>query len=119
MDKKHILICEDEIGIRESLRLILKDDYEVSTCNNGKECLNLLEFGEKFELLLLSIRQGGLDILKSIKEKSPNLKVIIITDYKKVDTAVEAIKVGACDYIVKPFSSKEILRSIKRILGDL
>lgn len=119
MDKKHILICEDEIGIREALKLILKDNYEVSTCSNGKECLNLLESEQKFNLLLLKINRSSLDILKNIRERVPELRIIVITDYKNVATATETVKAGAVDYIVKPFSSKEMLRSIKRILGDL
>lgn len=116
MAKKHILICDDEIGIRESLNLILKDDYDITLCNNGKECFNLLETRKKFDLLLLSIKQSDLSILKSIIEKIHELKVIVITDYKKVDIATEAIKVGAVDYVIKPFSSKEILNRIEKNL---
>jgi len=76
MNRKNILICNEEVGISESLNLILKDDYDVSLCNNDKEYLRLLESGQKFDLLLLCIRQGGLEILKNIKAKSPELKVI-------------------------------------------
>ena len=117
MSHKRILICDDEVGIRESLNLILKDDYELSFCNNGSECLECLAAGQKIDLILLDIKMpelSGLDILKRIKEKSPNLKVIIITGYKSVETASEAIKSGAVDYIVKPFSSKDILKSVER-----
>ena len=114
---KKILICDDELGIRESLNLILKDSYALSFCNNGEECLNLLEAGQKFDLLLLDIKMpkmSGLDILKKIKEKSSELKVIIITGYKSAETAKEAIDAGAVDYLVKPFSSKEILKTVER-----
>ncbi|MBL7129866.1 MAG: response regulator [Candidatus Omnitrophica bacterium] len=117
MSKKRILICDDEVGIRESLNLILKDDYDLSFCNNGQECLECLTAGQEFDLVLLDIKMphtNGLDILKRIKEKDPGLKVIIITGYKSVETANEAIKLGAIDYIVKPFSSKEILKSVER-----
>ncbi|NQU19316.1 response regulator [bacterium] len=117
MSKKQILICDDELGIRESLNLILKDNYEISFCNNGQEFLRLLDTGKKFDLLLLDIkmpRMSGIDVLREIKEKEPKLKVIIITGYKSVETATEAIKAGAVDYIVKPFSSKDILKSVER-----
>ena len=117
MAKKRILICDDELGIRESLNLILKDDYDLSFCNNGQECLKCLGEGEKFDLLLLDIKMpkmSGLDILKRIKEKCSEIKVIIITGYKSVETASEAINSGAVDYIVKPFSSKDILKSVER-----
>lgn len=56
MNKKHILICDDEVGIRESLNLILKDDYKLSFCNNGQECLECLTAGGEFDLLLLDIK---------------------------------------------------------------
>ncbi|MFH1622387.1 MAG: response regulator [Candidatus Omnitrophota bacterium] len=120
MSKKRILICDDEIGIRESLNLILQDNYELSFCNNGQECLECLTAGEQFDLLLLDIKMpkiNGLDILKNIKQKDPNLKVIVITGYKSVETANESVKAGAIDYIVKPFSSKEILKSVERNLS--
>jgi len=117
MSKKRILICDDEIGIRESLNLILKDNYDISFCHNGQECLELLESGQNFDLLLLDIkmpRLSGLETLRNIKNKKPELKAIIITGYRSVETAAEAINAGACDYIVKPFSSKDILKSVER-----
>ncbi len=120
MSKKQILICDDEVGIRESLNLILQDDYELSFCNNGQECYETIASGKEFDLVLLDIkmpRMSGLDILKNIKEKKPQQKVIIITGYKSVETASDAIKAGAVDYIVKPFSSKEILKSVERNLA--
>jgi DNA-binding NtrC family response regulator len=120
MDKKKILICDDELGIRESLNLILQDDYELSFCNNGLECLECLAGRQKFDLILLDIKMpkmNGLDILKQIKEKDRDAKVIIITGYKSMETASEAVKTGAVDYIVKPFSSKDILKSVERNLA--
>jgi len=115
MDKKHILICDDEMGIRESLNLILKDDYNLSFCENGDKCLEWLESGNDIDLAMLDIkmpRQSGLDILKRIKEKRPGLKVIIVTGYRSIETAKEAIDSGAADYIIKPFSAKDILKSV-------
>lgn len=117
MDKKRIMICDDEEGIRESLKLILQDNYELSTCNNGSECLDCLTQGQRFDLILLDIKMphiSGLDILKKIKEKDSNSKVIIVTGYRSSETATEAIRAGAVDYIVKPFSSKDILRTVER-----
>lgn len=117
MDKKRILICDDEMGIRESLKLILEDFYDLSFCNNGQECLDCLQSGEKFDLLLLDIkmpRKSGLDILRKIKQKKPDLKAIVITGYRSADTAQEAFNAGAVDYIVKPFASKDVLSSVER-----
>lgn len=120
MVKKKILICDDELGIRESLNLILQEDYELAFCNNGAECLEYLTAGQKFDLILLDIKMpkvSGLDILKQIKEKNSDAKVIIITGYKSVETASETVKAGAVDYIVKPFSSKDIIKSVERNLA--
>jgi DNA-binding NtrC family response regulator len=119
MAKKHILICDDEMGVRESLNLILKDIYSLSFCNNGQECIELLGRGEKFDLLLLDIKMpkiSGLEILNKIKQKKPDLKIIMITGYRCAETAQEAINSGASDYIIKPFSSKDILKSVERII---
>jgi DNA-binding NtrC family response regulator len=117
MANKRILICDDEEGIRESLNLILKDYYELSFCVNGQECLERLTSGQKFDLLLLDIkmpRASGLDILKKIKENNPEQKTIIVTGYRSSETASEAIKIGAVDYIVKPFAAKDVLKSVER-----
>ena len=119
-EKKKILICDDEVGIRESLNLILHEAYDLSFCTNGKECFQALAQKQTFDLLLLDIKMpvaSGLDILRKIKQKNPRQRVIIITGYKSVETAQEAIKAGALDYIVKPFSSKEILSSVARNLA--
>jgi len=117
MDKKRILICDDEEGIRESLNLILKDEYDLNFCINGQACLDCLVGDKNYDLLLLDIKMpkvNGLEILKQIKTKQPNLKVIVVTGYKSVETATEAINAGAADYIVKPFESKELLASIRK-----
>ncbi|MFH1621844.1 MAG: hypothetical protein ABIA97_01825 [Candidatus Omnitrophota bacterium] len=99
-----ILICDDEAGIRESLKLILEDDYDITLSSDRQECLNLLE-GK--DLLILGIRKCDLDILKRVKEINPSLKTILILNYKDTDLS------GSEDYVVKPFSSKEILAKVK------
>jgi DNA-binding NtrC family response regulator len=119
MDKKRILICDDEVGVRESLNLILKDNHEISFCNNGQECLELLAKGEKFNLILLDIKMplvSGMDTLRKIKQKNPELKVIIVTGYRCVETAAEALNAGASDYIVKPFAAKDVLKSVGKTI---
>ena len=110
-----VLICDDEEGIRESLKLILGDDYDLISVDSGEQCLECLDNDTSIGLVLLDIKMpkvNGLDILKSIKEKSPNLNVIIVTGYKSVETASEAAALGASGYIVKPFKSDEILEAV-------
>lgn len=116
--KFKIMICDDELGIRESLKLILEKDYEIVEVTNGKECLqNLKE--NPVDLILMDIKMpktSGLEILKQIKSIDPKIKVVMVTGYKSVETATEAIKAGASDYVVKPFSSKDILETVQKLL---
>jgi len=114
-----ILICDDEEGIRESLKLILGDHYDLILADNGEQCLQCLDNDKTIGLVLLDIKMpkvNGLEILKLIKEKHPGLNVIIITGYKSVETASEAESLGASSYIVKPFKSDEILEAVGKLI---
>ncbi len=116
---KKILIVDDEEGIRESLKLILSDHYDLILTENGEQCLEVLGNATDVGLVLIDIKMpkvSGLDILKKIKEKCPHVNVIVVTGYKSVETAQEAIRLGAVGYIVKPFQSKEILETVQRHL---
>ena len=119
MKSQKILICDDEEGIRESLKLILADHYDLILTENGEQCLEVLEKSKDIGLVLIDIKMPkvhGLEILKKIKEKRPDLKVVIVTGYKSVETATEAVRLGASGYIVKPFKAKEILASVQKSL---
>ncbi|MFC1703556.1 response regulator [Candidatus Omnitrophota bacterium] len=116
---KKILICDDELGIRESLKLILEKDYKVLSAVNGTECLDCLSQTADIDLVLMDIKMpqvNGIEILRQIKSNNPKIKVIMVTGYKSVETATEAVKAGASDYIVKPFNSKDILDTLKKVL---
>lgn len=114
-DKKKILICDDEEGIRESLKLILKDKYDLILTCNGEECLKYLENNKDIGVVLMDIKMprfNGLEITKEIKRLYPHIKVLVETGYKSAEIAQQATSVGADDYIVKPFDSKEILKKV-------
>jgi two-component system, NtrC family, response regulator AtoC len=118
MNRK-ILICDDEEGVRESLKLILGDVYDLIITENVDQCLECLKGGQNIGLVLLDIkmpRVNGLETLKVIKDTYPSVKVIMVTGYKSVETATEASKLGASSYIIKPFRSEEILEKVKRNL---
>ena len=116
---KKILICDDEEGIRESLKLILGDHYDLILTDNGEQCLQCLDNNQNIGLVLLDIKMpkvNGLEILKAVKEKRPNLDVVIVTGYKSVEAASEASSLGASGYIIKPFKSDEILKTVSKSL---
>jgi len=116
-----ILICDDEEGIRESLKLILEDHFPLMLTDNGEQCLEILKNSSDIGIVLLDIKMpqvSGLDILQKIKENRPDMKVIIITGYKSVETATEAVRLGASGYIVKPFKSEEILSTVRKHIKE-
>ena len=115
MAKKKILICDDEEGVRESLNLILENDYDVAFATNGDEALNYMK-KIPVDLLILDIKMpkvNGLEVLRSIKHEKPDLNVIIATGYQSAEIAEETIKLGASDYITKPFDREIVLKTIK------
>ncbi|MBN2186138.1 MAG: response regulator [Dehalococcoidia bacterium] len=119
---KPVLIVEDETIMRESLRDWLKDEgYEVETAEAGEEALQRI--GEKeFGVAVLDLRlpgRDGLEVLREAVAQNPTLKGIIITAYPSVETAVEAMKTGAVDYMVKPFTPDALEKSIEATLGPI
>jgi DNA-binding NtrC family response regulator len=114
---KKVLICDDEEGIRESLKLILSDHYNLLIVDSGEQALHTLANTKDVGVMLLDIKMpkvNGLDILKEIKSKHPQVKIVMVTGYRSVETAAEAARLGASGYIVKPFKSEDILETIKR-----
>jgi len=117
--KKRILICDDEEGIRESLKLILENDYDLVFSCSGRECLEKLEHYKDIKLVLLDIKmpkQNGLEVTREVKRVRPDIKIIIVTGYASPEIAQEAIGSGVIDYIVKPFESKDIINKLKNIV---
>ena len=118
MKKQKILVCDDSEGVRESLKLILENDYELAFANDGTQALKLFK---KFspDLILLDIKMpnlNGIETLKEIKALNPATKVLFVTGYQYTDVAVNAVQLGAADYIVKPFEQKALKSAITRIL---
>ena len=110
--KPTILICDDEEGVRESFKLILETDYQLKFAKNGLEALEFLKSSAP-DAMLLDIKMpkmNGIETLKQIKKLKPKLPVIVVTGYQSVETAQEALRNGASDYIPKPFESKHILK---------
>ena len=105
--------------MRDFLSIMLKKEgYEVVTAENGGDALKTVQ-GEIFDLVISDVKMPGLDgidVLKAVKEVSPETVVIMITAFATTETAVEAMKLGAYDYIIKPFKVDELKLIIKKAL---
>lgn len=120
MAKPRILIADDEEGIRESLRLILVDDYELTFAKDGAETMTKLAT-ESFNVVLLDIKMpklDGMEILKHLRAKQTKIPVLMITAYQSVDLAKEAVRLGASDYLPKPFERVNVLKAIQDALNN-
>src|SRR5512138_2386917 len=117
MKKSNILVVDDEAVVREGVRRILEGaDYDVETCASGRTALDLLQEKE-FNMVITDLKMpgmSGLEVLKSIKVLQPDIPVMIITGYSTVDTAVEAMKNGAVDYIAKPFTPDQLREKVAK-----
>lgn len=118
METARILIVDDELGPRESLRMILKDHFSLAFATNGNEAVEQVK-ADRADLVIMDMKMpvmDGMQALKLMKEHNPYLPVIMVTGYGTIDTAVEAMKVGAFDYITKPFDSFSLLHKVRNAL---
>ena len=119
MVSKPILIVDDEPIVRESIRDWLKDaGYQVATAESGEEALKMMET-QDFSILVLDVRlpgKTGIQILKEVKALKPQIKSIVITAYPSAELAVEAMKLGAVDYLIKPIAPDELEKLIRETL---
>lgn len=120
MKKKAILIVDDEKNIRTTLSQALESlDVDIQAAINGEEALQLMTENE-FEAILLDIKMpgmNGIEVLEKIQKDYPYTKVIMISAHGTIDCAVEAMKLGAVDFVQKPFSLDEIRTLVKKVLS--
>jgi len=117
--KQTILVVDDDPGARQSLEVILEDDYRVLCVGNGPEALKILQ-EETVDLILLDVNMpdmDGLEVLRKIKEQDEELDVIMVSALDLARKAVDAIRLGAYDYITKPYEPEDILSSVHRVLS--
>ncbi|HSA79055.1 MAG TPA: sigma-54 dependent transcriptional regulator [Nitrospirota bacterium] len=114
-----ILVVDDEQSMRDFLSIMLKKEgYDVVTAENGGGALKAIQ-AEIFDLVITDVKMpdiDGIEVLKTVKEVSPETVVIMITAFATAETAVEAMKLGAYDYITKPFKVDEIKLVIQKAL---
>lgn len=118
--KFHILVVDDEESITFLLQTELEDlsDCEVDTALNGTEAINRIQT-QLYDVVLLDIkmpRVGGIEVLKFITEHSPTTQVIMLTNVIDVKTAVETVKLGAYDFVSKPYERDELIATVQRAL---
>jgi DNA-binding NtrC family response regulator len=119
MEKKNtILVVDDEHGVRQSFNMVLKDEYNLLLAGTGQEAIDIFTINS-VDMILLDIclpDSDGLELLEKFKEADPKTEIIMVTAVNEVQTAVKAIKLGAYEYIIKPFIVDDILTVIGRAL---
>lgn len=111
MNKENILIIDDELAPRESIRMVLKDKYAVSTAAGAHEGLDMMSRNH-VDLVVMDIKMpkmDGITALQQIKQKHPDIEVVLLTAYASLETARDAIRFGAFDYLIKPFDKDNVL----------
>jgi two-component system response regulator PilR (NtrC family) len=114
-----LLIVDDEQSMRDMLRIVLKrDGYDVQVAENGKRAIELLR-RESFDLLVSDIQMPdatGVDVLRVAKDVNRDIVVFMMTAFASTDTAVEAMRLGAVDYLTKPFNVDELRLKVRQQL---
>jgi len=116
--KGSILIVDDEVGPRESLRMIFKPIYEVYTAADGREALQSIQ-KDKIDLVALDLKMpslSGMDVLKQIKKDDPDIEVIVISAHNTPQNVQDAGRYGAGDFVIKPFNIPDLIKSVNKSL---
>jgi DNA-binding NtrC family response regulator len=118
---ERLLIVEDEDTLCKSLqRVFVKEGYEVDIADSAESAFALLD-GRTYDLIITDIILpgiSGIELLSKYRKQNPSQKVIIITAFASLATAVEAIKAGACDFIIKPLMHDEMKRAVRKALDS-
>ena len=120
-EKRRIFVVDDEDALRTVLSgELASEGYEVSSAPDGESAITLLH-KESFDLALLDIKMpgvSGFDVLKFIKEKHPKTKVVMLTGFADLKNAIESKKLGAEDFVSKPYDLVDLLTTIERVLSE-
>ncbi len=116
-----ILVIDDEDIVRRSCSRTLSPlGYEVRLTQSSLDGLRMID-EEKFDLVLTDIKMpdmDGIEVLKQVRDRFPEMKVIIMTGYQSVENALKSVQLGAFDYIEKPFSPDTLISSVSKALGN-
>ena len=118
-DRPKVLVVDDEMGPRESLRMILKPRYEIVTADSGEAALKTLSTFHP-DLIFMDIKMpqmDGIELLRRIKGADPSIEVVMITAYASLETVKNALTHGAFEYLIKPFSRQDLEETARRALA--
>jgi DNA-binding response OmpR family regulator len=119
LERDHILLVEDELNVANGLRMVLQDEgYDVRLAMNGLSALKTFK-KNGFNLVVADLRLpdfDGMDVLNAIHAERPGTKMLVITGYPSVSSAVKAIKIGVADYLCKPFTEEEFKTAVAAAL---
>ncbi len=119
LDAARILVVDDELGPRESLRMLLKPAYQIQTAESGRVALDQIP-AYRPDIVILDIKMpelDGLEVLRRIKRIDPAIEVVMITAYASLETVKMALTHGAFEYLIKPFSRQDLEDVVRRALG--
>jgi DNA-binding NtrC family response regulator len=116
-----ILVVDDELGICQNcVKILSKEDYRVEYALNGYDALRMMQ-EEPFDVIITDLKMssmGGMEVLRRVKESYPDSMVIVITGYASVSSTVEVMRMGAHDYLPKPFTPEELRAVVRRALAE-
>lgn len=118
MEERILIVDDEELICRILARRLIKEGYSCATAHDGKEALNLF-YTERFSLIISDIKMpemDGLDLLRTVKAADPGMMVVMVTAYPDIDMAVEAVRLGAYDFILKPADLDLVVLSVKKAL---
>jgi DNA-binding NtrC family response regulator len=121
LNSRSILVVDDEEALRTVLSSELSGEgYQVDSASDGDEAISTIQ-SKKFDLVLLDIKMpkvDGFEVLKFIKKNTPEMKVIMLTAFADLKNAIESKKLGAEDFISKPYDLVDLLTTIERVLSE-
>src|SRR3974377_2595202 len=119
MSARLLVVDDEEIVLRSCLRILSGDEFQVETVQDGRQDVQKVE-ENLYDVMILDImmpNMDGLEVLRRVKETHPNVDVIMVTGLAQIDTAVKGMKLGAFDYIAKPFEPDELKLVVPRALA--
>lgn len=121
LNRPRILVVDDEINIcRSCIKVLTKLDYEVDYALNGYDALKMMD-SEPFDIVITDLKMsslGGMEVLRRVKDACPETIVIVMTGYASVSSAVEVMKLGALDYLPKPFTPDELRAIVRQAVAE-